>query len=271
MNITTQACCKINIGLNIVAKRSDGYHDLETVFYPVPLTDQIHIYDAEADGIDLSGHELEGDPNENLVLRTVRLLRSQGFQIPPLHISLTKNIPSGAGLGGGSSDAASVMKILNTELSLGLSDQEMERMISRLGADCPFFIKSKPVYAEGIGDIFTPIDLDLSGWYLVLVKPNDYVSTREAYSKVSPQHSVRALTDLIEEPVSSWKNHIHNDFEDSIFPNHPIISTIKDMLYKAGATYACMSGSGSTVFGLFRDAIDAEELFPGIFTFQCKL
>lgn len=271
MDISAKTCCKINIGLNIVAKRPDGYHDIETIFYPVPLMDEIRITDSVEDGITLEGQELEGDPNENLVLRTVRLLREQGYPVPPLHITLNKKIPSGAGLGGGSSDAACVMKILNQKYKFGLSDEKMERMISRLGADCPFFIKCKPVYAEGIGDIFSPIDLDLTGWHLVLVKPDDFVSTREAYSMVRPKPSVRPLTELVEEPVSSWENKVCNDFEDSVFPNHPKISSIRKTLYKEGASYACMSGSGSSVFGLFRNAIDAEKLFPELFTFQCRL
>jgi 4-diphosphocytidyl-2-C-methyl-D-erythritol kinase len=271
MTIRTTACCKINIGLNIVSKREDGYHNLETIFYPVPLSDEITITSAEEDGIDLAGHKLVGDPNENLVLRAVRLLRDYNFEIPHFHISLKKNIPSGAGLGGGSSDAATVMKELNNHLSLGLSNEEMEKMISKLGADCPFFIQCKPVFAEGIGDIFTPVDINLSGWHLVLVKPDDYISTKEAYSLIKAEPSKYSITEEVKRPVDCWKEHIKNDFEKGVFPNHPKVQRIRNFLYEMGASYACMSGSGSTVFGLFRQNVNLDKLVNDCFVYQCKL
>lgn len=271
MKITTKACCKINIGLNIVSKRADGYHNLETVFYPVPLYDRIEITDAEADSINLAGHPLEGDPNDNLVLKAVRLLRENGLKVPGVHISLQKNIPSGAGLGGGSSDAAAVMKELNNNLSLGLTEQQMERMIVKLGADCPFFIRCQPVYAQGVGDEFTPVQIDLSGWYLVLVKPDDYVSTREAYSLIKAKPSEYSLTEEVMKPVEEWEGTIVNDFEKSVFPHHPVIEEIRSQLYRKGASYACMSGSGSTVFGLFRNEADLYDLGRKHFVFQTRL
>lgn len=271
MIIDTKACCKINIGLNIVSKRQDGYHNLETIFYPVPLYDRIVISDAQADGIDLAGHPLEGNPSDNLVLKAVRLLRENGFQVPPVHISLQKNIPSGAGLGGGSSDAAAVMRELNNHLSLGLSDYQMERMIVKLGADCPFFIQCKPVFAQGIGDQFTPVRIDLNGWYLVLVKPDDFVSTREAYSLIKPKPSELTLIEEVMKPVEQWKETIANDFEKSVFPHHPAIEEIRNQLYRKGASYACMSGSGSTVFGLFDNEADISDLARKHFVFQTKL
>jgi len=271
MRISTKACCKINIGLNIVSKREDGYHNLETVFYPVPLYDEIIITSAKEDGIDLAGHKLNGNPSDNLVLKTVRLLRDNGYDVPPVQISLRKNIPSGAGLGGGSSDAAIVMKELNKNLSLGLTDKKMEEMIARLGADCPFFIQCKPVYAEGIGDIFSPVKINLTGWHLVLVKPDDYVSTKEAYSFIKPAPSKYSIKEEVKNPVELWKNIIYNDFEKSVFPSHPMIEKLRNQLYQMGASYACMSGSGSTVFGLFRDEADLGELAGKNFTFQCTL
>lgn len=271
MRIHAQTGCKINIGLNIVSKRADGYHNLETVFYPVPLFDELTITDSTEDGIDLMGHPLDGDPNDNLVLKVVRLLREHGHVIPPVHISLCKNIPSGAGLGGGSSDAACVMKELNRELSLGLSCEEMERTISRLGADCPFFIQSRPVYAEGIGDIFSPVSIDLAGYYLVLVKPDDHISTKEAYSLVRPKPAEHPLCQIVSEPVETWQGRVVNDFEQSVFPGHPGVEAIRSKLYAIGASYACMSGSGSTVFGLFRKEVHTDGVFPECFTFQCKL
>ncbi len=271
MTIKTTACCKINIGLNIVSKREDGYHNLETIFYPVPLFDEITICSAEEDGIDLSGHQLEGDPYENLVLKAVRLLRENGHKVPPVHISLKKNIPSGAGLGGGSSDAATVMKEMNKHLSLGLSNEAMERMIAKLGADCPFFIQCKPVYAEGIGDVFSPVEIDLSGWHLVLVKPDDHISTKEAYSLIKAKPSKYSITEIVKSPVEDWKDYINNDFEKSVFPNHPKIESIRNQLYGIGASYACMSGSGSTVFGLFRQKADLDKIDQDCFLFQCIL
>lgn len=271
MIIRTTACCKINIGLNIVSKREDGYHNLETIFYPVPLFDEITISSAEADGIDIAGHKLEGDPNDNLVLKTVRLLRENGYIIPQVHISLKKNIPSGAGLGGGSSDAAAVMRELNKHLSLGLSNEEMERMIAKLGADCPFFIQCKPVYAEGIGDIFSPIEINLKGWHLALIKPDDHISTKEAYSLIKAEPSKRPITEEVKKPVENWKLHIKNDFEKSVFPNHPKVESIRNTLYEMGASYACMSGSGSSVYGLFKEEVDLGKLKKECFTFQCTL
>jgi len=271
MKISTKACCKINIGLNIVSKREDGYHNLETIFYPVPLYDLITISDAEVDGIDLAGHKLDGNPNDNLVLKAVRLLRENGYTVPPVHISLRKNIPSGAGLGGGSSDAAAVMKELNRHLDLGLTNEKMEQMIARLGADCPFFIQCKPVYAEGIGDIFSPVETDLTGWHLVLLKPDDYVSTKEAYSLIKAKPSNYSITEEVKKPVDSWKETIANDFEKSVFPYHPTIEKIRDRLYLMGASYASMSGSGSTVFALFHNEADLTGLSDKYFTFQCTL
>ena len=271
MDIKTTACCKINIGLNIVSKREDGYHNLETIFYPVPLFDEITIISAKNDGIDLAGHKLEGDPNDNLVLKAVRLLRENGCEVPPVHISLKKNIPSGAGLGGGSSDAATIMKELNKHLKLQLSGIEMEKMIAKLGADCPFFIRCKPIYAEGIGDIFSPVEIDLSGWHLVLVKPDDYISTKEAYSLIKAEPSKYSITEIVKKPVENWKEYINNDFEKSVFPNHPKIESIRNQLYEMGASYACMSGSGSTVFGLFRQEANLDKLDNDCFVYQCKL
>lgn len=271
MKIKANACCKINIGLNIVSKRDDGYHNLETIFYPVPLYDEITITSAKEDGIDLAGHKLDGDPNDNLVLKVVRLLRENGHNVPPVHISLKKNIPSGAGLGGGSSDAATVMKELNKSLSLGLTNEKMKTLIAKLGADCPFFIQCKPIYAEGIGDIFTPIELNLKGWHLVLVKPDDHISTKEAYSLIKPNPSKYSITEEVKKPVDRWKENIKNDFEKSVFPNHPVVEMIRNKLYEKGASYACMSGSGSTVFGLFEKEADITDLSKNHFTFQCTL
>ena len=272
-----QTGCKINLGLNVVERRPDGYHNLQTIFYPVPLYDELTIREKDSlimdgeDTLTLGGNPLEGEVWDNLVLRAVRLLRQEGFPIPPLNIDLRKVIPSGAGLGGGSSDAASMVTSLTRLYGLPLSEEQMERLVSKLGADCPFFVNPRPLYAEGIGDVFTPISLDLSGWYLMLVKPEVHVSTREAYAGVHPHQPAYSLLDVVKQPVGAWASRMVNDFEESIFFNHPLLSEIKEELYRQGAAYASMSGSGSTIFGLFRSRPNCEELFAGHFTFVCQL
>ena len=272
-----QTGCKINLGLNVVERRPDGYHNLQTIFYPVPLYDELTIREKDSlimdgeDTLTLGGNPLEGEVWDNLVLRAVRLLRQEGFPIPPLNIDLRKVIPSGAGLGGGSSDAACMVTSLTRLYGLPLSEEQMERLVSKLGADCPFFVNPRPLYAEGIGDVFTPIALDLSGWYLMLVKPEVHVSTREAYAGVHPHQPAYSLLDVVKQPVGAWASRMVNDFEESIFFNHPLLSEIKEELYRQGAAYASMSGSGSTIFGLFRSRPNCEELFAGHFTFVCQL
>ena len=267
-----QTGCKINLGLNITERRPDGYHNLQTIFYPVPLFDELTIKENDAeDKLTLCGRPLDGDVQDNLVLRAVRLLRQEGFHIPPLSIELRKVIPNGAGLGGGSSDAACIVRTLALRYELPLSINQMERLVARLGADCPFFINPRPLYAEGIGDVFTPISLDLSEWYLLLVKPDVHVSTREAYAGVHPQKPTYSLIETIKQPVGTWAGRMVNDFEESIFSAHPLLSEIKQELYHQGAAYASMSGSGSTLFGLFRSRPNCEELFSDHFTFVCQL
>jgi len=287
---TIRTGCKINLGLNIVERRPDGYHNLQTIFYPVPLYDELTIcgmgeplpppresensapsLGESEDILMLGGNPLEGDVQDNLVLRAVRLLRQEGFPVPPLRIDLKKVIPSGAGLGGGSSDAACMVKTLTRLYDLPLDEGQMERLVSRLGADCPFFIKSTPVYAEGIGDVFTPISLNLSGWYLMLVKPDVHVSTREAYAGVRPHRPAYSLLETVKMPVGHWEGRMVNDFEESIFVHHPLLAEIKQELYHQGAAYAAMSGSGSTLFGLFRSRPACEQLFADHFAFVCQL
>ena len=291
MPYTIKTGCKINLGLNITERRPDGYHNLQTIFYPVPLYDELTIKSPsnspfkgrkpfpiegeelgrESDVLTLGGNPLEGDVQDNLVLRAVRLLRQEGASIPPLCIDLLKVIPSGAGLGGGSSDAACTVKSLVQLYGLPFSDEQMERLVKKLGADCPFFINPRPLYAEGIGDVFTPISLSLKGWYLMLVKPDVHVSTREAYSGVRPHQPVYSLLETAKLPVGQWAGRMVNDFEESIFSRHPLLAEIKKELYHQGAAYASMSGSGSTIFGLFRSRPDCEGSFAEHFTFVCQL
>lgn len=261
-----QTGCKINLGLNITERRPDGYHNLQTIFYPVPLCDELTLREAQdEDVLTLGGHPLDGEVQDNLVLRAVRLLRHEGFSVPPLRINLKKVIPSGAGLGGGSSDAACMVKTLVQLYGLPLSGEQMKSLVSKLGADCAFFINPRPLYAEGIGDVFTPISLSLSGWYLLLVKPEVHISTREAYAGVRPHQPACSLLETSKLPVAQWRDRMVNDFEESIFRSHPLLAEIKQELYHQGAVYAAMSGSGSTVFGLFSSRPDCEQLFAGHF------
>lgn len=264
--------CKINLGLNVIERRSDGYHNLQTIFYPVPFYDELTIRESGGeDVLMLGGNPLEGDVQDNLVLRAVRLLRQEGFSVPALSIDLRKVIPSGAGLGGGSSDAACMVKTLAKFYDLPLSEEQMKLLVGKLGADCPFFINPRPLYAEGIGDVFTPISLNLNGWYLMLVKPEVYVSTREAYAGVHPHKPAYSLLETIKLPIGQWVGRMVNDFEESIFSNHPLLAEIKQELYLQGAAYASMSGSGSTIFGLFRSRPHCEQVFADHFTFVCQL
>ncbi|MBQ8968220.1 MAG: 4-(cytidine 5'-diphospho)-2-C-methyl-D-erythritol kinase [Bacteroidaceae bacterium] len=249
----TYPCAKINLGLYVTERRPDGYHNLETVFYPIPLCDELEMETATKDLFLAEGFEVAGPAEENLVLRAVRLLRDQGHPVPPLRIRLKKTIPSGAGLGGGSSDAAFTVRMANDLCALGLSDEEMEHLMTRLGADCPFFVRHQPVLATGIGDQFTPLSLRLCDLWLLLVKPDDFISTREAYANVTPRRPQYPLAESILRPVSEWSEFVSNDFEHSVFPLHPTVAAIKQDLYAHGALYAAMSGSGSSVFGLFRE------------------
>lgn len=249
---------KINLGLNIIEKRPDGYHNLETIFYPIHLEDALEVVpltgSSQEYDLKISGTPIECNTEDNLVIKAYRMLQKD-FDIPALHIYMYKHIPMGAGLGGGSSDAAFMIKLLNEKFSLGMSINQMEDYAARLGADCAFFIQDRPVFATGIGNIMTPVELSLKGMYIVLVKPNISISTKEAYSKVNPHHPSQSLTELIKYPIEEWKNIIVNDFESSIFIAHPEIAAIKDKLYDMGAIYASMSGSGSAVYGIFKESV----------------
>lgn len=258
---------KINIGLNVVEKRPDGYHNIETVFYPIGLNDVLEIEPSEtcADySFSSSGIELGGDPEDNLIIKAYHLLRSD-YQFTPVDISLIKQIPFGAGLGGGSSDAAFMLKGLNELFELKITPKKLEKYAAVLGADCPVFIKNKPVFASGIGNVFTPIKLKLKGYFLLLVKPDIHVSTPEAYSLVKPEKPQFSLVELIQRPLIEWKDSIVNDFEKSVFAKHPEIETIKNAMYEMGAVYASMSGSGSSVYGIFETSLPEKVTFEGCF------
>lgn len=267
---------KINIGLNIIEKRSDNFHNIESVFYPVQLKDALEVVENKesgAQGVSFtsSGIEIPGKPEDNLCNKAYNLIRND-YVLPPVKIHLLKHIPIGAGLGGGSADAAFFIKLLNEQFELGLSWGEMHHYARQLGSDCSFFITNKPVFAEGKGDTYESVNLNLSGYFIVLVYPYIHVNTATAYSLVTPAKPTRSLEeDILNLPINDWKNHIHNDFEKSVFTAHPKLKAIKEKLYAKGAVYAAMSGSGSTVYGLFEGAADLKEEFKEMFVWEAQL
>lgn len=271
---------KINLGLNVVERRPDSYHNLETVFYPVGITDALEVsvmdstfpspFDCD---LKITPAPLPSDEQQNLVVRAYRLLKQEFPQLPRLHAHLWKGIPSQAGMGGGSSDGAAMLLLLNHHFSLGLTTPQLISRAASLGADCPFFIVGQPAYAEGIGEQLQPVALDLSSYWLCIVRPDIPVSTREAFSLIRPHRPATNCRDIIQQPVDTWRDELVNDFEQSVFAIHPRLAAIKERLYSLGAVYAAMSGSGSSLFGLFRHSVDAAAHFtaPGTFTACLKL
>ncbi|WP_372754517.1 4-(cytidine 5'-diphospho)-2-C-methyl-D-erythritol kinase [Labilibaculum sp.] len=264
---------KINIGLNIVEKRADGFHNIETLFYPIPLLDGLEIVESKSKKtyeFTSSGIPIHINDKDNIVCKAFELLRSR-YSIPPTKIHLHKNIPFGAGLGGGSADAAFMIKMLNELYQLNIPHEEMENLAGQLGSDCPFFIKNQAVFAEGKGDVFTECKIDLSGYFILLVKPDIHIGTPEAYANTTPAIPKQSLKIVSKEPIKNWKNLIFNDFENSIFPNHPELAEIKYKLYEMGAVYASMSGSGSSLFGLFKEKPNKPEEWKKHFCWMSKL
>ena len=298
---------KINIGLNVVAKRTDGYHDIETVFYPVLLQDALEISlmrpldpaglrkrleagllvqpddafmpyrilpkkeDIPCCSLEMTGNEFPFKAADNLVVKAYLMLQ-QDFDLPSIDIKLHKHIPSGAGLGGGSSDCAFMISLLNRRFNLRMRESMMERYAARLGSDCAFFISNTPSIATGRGEILNPISLSLKGYTILLVKPEESVSTAEAYSGVTPHKPDISLAEAVMRPVCEWKDCVFNDFEPSVFAKHPLLGEIKQKLYDLGAEYAAMTGSGSTIYGIFRQPLDnPADLFPGMFTCQREM
>lgn len=243
---------KINLGLDILSRRDDGYHNISSVFYPLPFEEILEILPADEFQFRTSGLSIPGDPENNLIIKAYELLQKE-YNLPSVHIHLHKIIPMGAGLGGGSADAAFAIKALNNIFELALTDETMETLAGKLGSDCPFFIKNKAVLAEGTGTEFSSIALNsLKGKYLVLACPEVHVSTAEAYSKVKPGKPEKSVSEIVEGlPLSKWRDYLKNDFEASVFPIYPQIEAVKDKLYASGAIYASMSGSGSSVYGIF--------------------
>jgi len=253
------ANAKINLGLNITEKRSDGFHNIETIFYPIQLSDSVEITDADETTVVVKGIHIPGNLTDNLCLKAYNLVKKE-YNLPAQQITLLKNIPVGAGLGGGSADAACLIKLLNNKFELSLSESEMLKYARQLGADCAFFIQNKPVYAFGKGDEFEHVNLDLNPYYLVLVKPPVHSNTALAYSNVKPKKPLLSLKEIIHLSPTTWKNKVINDFEQSIFHQYPQIRQIKTSLYDAGATFALMSGSGSSVFAIFNQPVKLPQL-----------
>ena len=277
----TFPCAKINLGLNITSKREDGYHNIETIFYPVPLTDALEVKlmhdDFPSDepcDLKITGNAVDCDEKNNLVVKAYTLL-AQDFKLPRVHTHLVKRIPMQAGLGGGSADGAFMIRLLDERFRLNMGIAEMERYASRLGSDCAFFITTEPSFATGRGEVLEPVNIaeqNLQGYYIAIVKPAIAVSTREAFKQIicrQPEHCCR---DIVRQPVETWKTVLTNDFEEPAFKQHSELADIKQRLYDLGAVYAQMSGSGSAFFGLFRtEPQQLKSNFPDCYTFTTKL
>lgn len=276
---------KLNLGLNIVGRRADGYHDLETLFYPVgiyngtpqnpePFCDILEITSSVSTEFIFTGRQVDCLLEKNLVYKAWHLFKENYPDLKEYAIRLDKHLPDGAGLGGGSADATFTLRMLNELSGNPFSDTKLAEMALRLGADCPFFVYNSPCFAQGVGDRLTPARLNLSGWWALLVKPDISVSTKEAFTGVVPARPAHPVTEIAELPVEEWNGLMVNDFEASIFPNHIILSIIKENLLAHGAVYASMSGSGSTVFGLFKcreAALKVKGEFSGHYTALCLL
>lgn len=272
----TFPCAKINLGLNVVGVRPDGYHDIETVFFPIPLHDTLETTrmdeqfpsDKPCD-LKITGRALDVREDNNLVIQAYHLL-AKDFPLPRVHAHLYKEIPSQAGLGGGSSDAAFMIRLLNEQFKLNLTITDMEQYAAQLGADCAFFITAKPSFASGIGDQLVPTELPkrgLEGCYLALIKPDIAVSTKDAYAKIEVKQPAKCCRDIIGQPIETWRNEQMNDFEIPVFKLYPKLKHIKEQLYQQGAVYAAMSGSGSTIYGIFKkEPQGINQLFNDCFT-----
>ena len=276
-------CAKINLGLNITEKRADGYHNLETVFFPIPICDALEIKTMDerfpsnvACDLKVTGNNVCCNENDNLIVKAYNMIAAD-FDIPRVHAHLYKNIPSEAGLGGGSSDAAYMIRLLDQRFRINIGNAEMEKYAARLGADCPFFITAEPSYAEGIGEILSPVNItdnNLEGYSLIVVKPQIAVSTKEAFSSITPRKPLMCCREIVAQPIETWKDALCNDFEESVFGIYPQLNDIKNRIYTLGAAYAQMSGSGSSLFGIFKSDVDEQSIkneFADCRTFVMKL
>jgi 4-diphosphocytidyl-2-C-methyl-D-erythritol kinase len=262
---------KINLGLHITSKRKDGYHEIESCMIPIPLYDALEmIIDPKKTTFESTGLSIPGESKDNLILKAFSLMKKDFPSLPAIQIHLHKAIPMGAGLGGGSADGAFALSMMNNLFDLILDDFFLEEYAAQLGSDCAFFIENTPKIATGRGEILEPIDLDLKGTHLVVINPGIHIGTKEAYAGVTPSAPKVKLKEVLADR-SRWRDELINDFEASIFPNHPEIATIKAQLYEAGAYYAAMSGSGSSVFGLFEEKPDSIKLRGNYFYFESMI
>lgn len=255
--------CKINLGLKILRRREDGYHDLETVFYPLPLRDILEVVRSSGWGFTATGRPIPGNPAANLTFRAWQLLRQDFPGLPFVHIHLHKRIPIGGGLGGGSADGAFTLELLNRQFGLGLSTDALARYAAQLGSDCPFFLVNQPCIGQGRGERLEPLPLDLSAYDIVLIHPGIHINTAEAFSRCRPDDSGSPLRSLIAQPVVRWRDTLTNDFEVSLFDRYPVLPEIKQSLYERGALYAAMTGSGSCLFGIFESGSAADAGWGG--------
>lgn len=251
--------CKINLGLHITAKRTDGYHDIETVFYPIPFSDLLEVIPHQnGQGCTLvqTGLSVAGPAEQNLCVKAYQLLKNDFSSLPAITIYLHKQIPTGAGLGGGSADGAFMLKLLAERFALPVTQKELERYALLQGSDCPFFLEKEPMLATGRGEKMRSVTVDLKGWHLALLLPGLHVSTKEAFENCKPRPAKNALESTILQPIDTWRDTLINQFEETVFVHHPRLAELKRSLYERGATYASMTGTGSTIFGLFSSAPD---------------
>ncbi len=255
--------CKINLGLNIICKRNDHYHDIETVFYPLKFTDVLEIIPSQLNKIEFTVTGLPLSSSEdNLCIKAYHLLKKDFAALPFIKMHLHKAIPMGAGLGGGSADSAFTLKLLNDKFKLNLTNAQLQNYALQLGSDCPFFIFNKPCFASGRGEHLLPINIDLSSFKIILVNPLIPINTSLAYSEIIPKRPIKSIKEIILQPIKTWKQELINDFEIPVFKNYPMIKKIKETLYEQGALYASLSGSGSTVYGIFNSTAFINTDFP---------
>jgi len=259
--------CKINLGLNIINKRADGYHDLETIFYPLGIKDALEIIKNPSVGSSpvtffQSGLEIDGNTDSNLCVKAYHIIKKDYPQIPSITMHLHKVIPMGAGLGGGSADGAFALKLINDFFHLSIPDEQLMQYALQLGSDCPFFILNKPCFATSRGELMNEIELDLSAYKFVIVNPDIHIKTGWAFSQITPTIPTYSIKEIISQPVNTWKDSLTNDFESHVILLHPEIREIKEELYNLGALYSCMTGTGSTVFGIFEKNKKLELNFP---------
>ncbi|HLV43067.1 MAG TPA: 4-(cytidine 5'-diphospho)-2-C-methyl-D-erythritol kinase [Brumimicrobium sp.] len=252
--------CKINLGLNILSKRKDGYHEVNTLMIPVSVKDVLEIIPAQTFDFTYSGLKIPGNSEDNLIFKAYEMMK-QEFDLPPVKIHLYKNIPMGGGLGGGSSNGAFTLKTLNTLFDLKLDTKQLQERALKLGSDCPFFIEDKPQIAKGRGEVLSSFSIDLKGKHLLLINNGTHISTAEAYGMISPKTPTYLLENVLNAPMRSWKNDLINDFEGPTLNKYPELTVIKKKLYEMGAVYAAMTGSGSTLFGIFDDYPEYESIF----------